>query len=53
MALRVFVGFGLLSPVWGSGYQQAAGLEVVGVGEAVGCSSEDLEEVVGSLCSPV
>ena len=31
--------FGLLASVWRSRYQQAAGGEVVGVGEAVGCAA--------------
>ena len=30
---------GLLASVWRSRYQQAAGGEVVGVGEAVGCAA--------------
>ncbi len=53
LALRVIVGFGLLVSVWGSCYQEASGLVVGGVGEAVCGASEDLEEVVGSFYSAV
>ena len=39
---------------WGAScHEQAAGGEVFGVGEAVGCAAQDLEEVVGALDAAV
>ena len=44
---------GLLAPVGGSCYQESSGLEVGGVGEPVGGSSEDLEEIICSFDSAI
>ena len=43
----------LLAPVGGSRYQQSSGFEVGGVGEAVGGSPQDLQQVVCALDAAV